>query len=53
MTTRSIDRFSLDELAVIEAAERGCIKAKKGKQFDADVFQAVAVFELKRLRDSL
>jgi hypothetical protein len=45
---RIIDKLA--ELAVLEAAARGFTKAKIGRLFDREIFEAVAETELKKLR---
>lgn len=39
-------QWTLDELAVLEAAQRGLEKTGRGKRFDPIVFKAVAELEL-------
>lgn len=48
--TTSMSGWTLDELAVLEAAKRGLSKAYHGRRFDPVVFQAVAEAELVGLR---
>lgn len=42
--------FTLEEMMVMEAAERGLAKTGRGKKFDPLVFKAVAKLELENLR---
>lgn len=46
-------RWSWDEMAVMEAAARALTKAKQGRRFDEDTFRAVAEHELGKLRQEL
>jgi hypothetical protein len=43
-------KYTWEELCVMEAAKRAKEKARKGKSFDQDIFDAVACMELKKLR---
>ena len=45
--------WTLRELAVLEAAARALPKAKAGRTFDLETFEAVAEAELRRLETSL
>lgn len=49
MTSAPITNARLRDLAVLEAAERALAKAKRGKSFDPELFQAVAEHELQKL----
>lgn len=49
----NIGKMTLDELAVVEAANRALSKTGTGKRFDPDVFQAVAEHELKDIQEEL
>lgn len=48
--TTAVSGWTLDELAVLEAAQRGLSKAYHGRRFDPVIFQAVAEAELVGLR---
>ena len=45
--------LSLDELAALEAAERGLSAAKKKGKFDPEIFEAVAEHQLKKIRQEI
>lgn len=48
-----IEDMSLDELAVLEAAQRALTKARREKRFDPNTFKAFADFELNEIRETL
>ena len=45
-----VSDWSLDELAVLEAARRALLKSGRGRRFDPDVFNAVVEAELVKLQ---
>jgi hypothetical protein len=51
--TSVIGNWTLNELAVLEAAKRGLARSGRGRRFDPAVFEAVAGAELETLRQAL
>ena len=48
-----VAQWSLDEIAVLEAANRALAKVGSGKRFDPFIFNAVAKAELQQLLHEL